>query len=509
MILKKILNGIKVLDTKNFNEEINIENIYYHSKEVTKNSLFVAMKGAIVDGHKYIKSAVEQGAICVIVEDFVEVDVAQIKVENSRIALSQSASNFYEDPSKKLKICGITATNGKTTTSFMLDSIYKEAGYNTGLIGTVLTRYNNVVIPSVLTTPESLDLQKIFRDMLDSKVERVTMEVSSSAEEMNRVANVDFDIVTFNNFSSEHIDQHGSLESYYNEKSKLIRNASKNAIAILNMDFKEIASLQNETDATVLKYSLNNDNYDFSITNLDLSSGFGKFSFKINRDIILNNISLKKSAFDVDLSVAGYSSVMNAVVSIIVALIEGIDVSIIQKALKNFTGVERRFEMIYNGNFKVIDDHYANVKNIEVTLETLSKMKYNNLIVLYAIRGSRGVTVNRDAALETAKWFKILKPKKFFATRSEETVSKKDLVLEEEIETFKSVMDENNIEYKIFPTLKEGIDKILKNVSDGDLVLLAGCQGMDKGAEILYNSLKNSDLKNLDIFKSKIDNRIC
>lgn len=512
MKLKELLKSLEILDSKNLKEDLEISTVEYHTDKVKKDSLFVAIKGYKTDGHKYIKKALKKGAVAIVVEDFQDIEAPQIKVKNSRIALAKIASNFYGDPSKELNIVGVTATNGKTTTAFMIESIFKEANFKTGISGTVYTKYADTIIPSILTTPESKDLQFYFRDMVEKGIEKVVMEVSSSADELHRVDNVDFDIVTFNNLSREHIDQHGSFERYYEVKSRLIRFAPEHAIAILNMDFDLIGVLKEKTRAKVLTYSLKEENYeyDFSIGNLDLSSGMGKFTFYVNRDIKLKDFTIKKQKFEIDLNVAGYSSVMNAVVAIIVGLVNRIDIKIIIKGLENFKGVERRFEMIYDEKFKIIDDHFANVRNIDVSLETLSKMKYKNLHFLYAIRGNRGVHLNEENAEKIVEWFKILKPKNFYASLSKETVTWKDEVSKEELEVFEKVMKKNNINFKLFENLEESVISILKCAKEDDLVFLGGCQGMDKGAKYALNYIIDSGLtKKADELKEKINSRIC
>ena len=183
MKLEKILNNLDIIDANfEIDKEIEIKNIAFHTDDVVEGGIFVAIKGYVTDGHKFIKKARELGAEIAVVEDYSEENIKQIRVENSRIALADMARNFYEDPSKDMNVIGITATNGKTTTAFMVNSILEEDKRNTGIIGTVLTRYADVMIPSVLTTPESLTLQSYFRDMKDKGVTDVTMEVSSSAQ---------------------------------------------------------------------------------------------------------------------------------------------------------------------------------------------------------------------------------------------------------------------------------------------------------------------------------------
>lgn len=511
MKLGKILNNVSIIEANfEINKEEDINSIAFHTDDVAKGGIFVAIKGYVTDGHKFIKKAKELGAKIAIVEDFSDEDIRQIKVENSRIALADMARNFYEDPTKKMNVVGITATNGKTTTAFMLDSILKEDGRKTGIIGTVLTRYDDVKIPSVLTTPESLTLQSYFRDMLDKNISDVTMEVSSSAQELFRNKNIDFDIVTFNNLGREHIDQHGSFENYFRFKSRLIRHAKEDAIAILNADDEKIYSLKDKTKAHVLTFSLENNESDFGIENLDLSSGKGKFTFKINRDLNIKDRIIKKSDFDIDLGSVGYSSVMNSLVAIIVSLVLGIEKETIKKALKNFKGVERRFELIFDEEFKILDDHFANEKNIDATMETLKEMDYENLNILYAIRGKRGVEVNREITERLVKWIKILKPKSLSATLSKDTVKEKDRVTDEELKVFKDILEKNNIRCKIYDSLEEAINKSIDLMEKDDVLLLAGCQGMDKGAGFVKDKLLRENMvKDIDGFSHRIDMRIC
>ena len=227
MKLFDLLSGLKTLETKgNIDENIEITDVQYHSGKIVPGSIFVAIKGHETDGHKYIQSAKDNGAVLAIVEDFIDLDFPMIRVEDSRKALADLADVFFNNPSTKLNVIGITATNGKTTTSFMTDAIFKEFGLETGLVGTVEVKYKDISIPSLLTTPESRDLQEYTRDMVDADVTDLIMEVSSHAQEMDRVRNMNYDIVTFNNLSREHIDQHGSFENYYEIKSNLIKNAS-------------------------------------------------------------------------------------------------------------------------------------------------------------------------------------------------------------------------------------------------------------------------------------------
>jgi UDP-N-acetylmuramoyl-L-alanyl-D-glutamate--2,6-diaminopimelate ligase len=487
-----------------------IVKIAYHTNQVENGTLFVCIKGYEVDGHRYLSKALELGAIVAVVEDLQDVNIPQIVVPNSRLALALLSSAFYGDPSKKLYTIGITATNGKTSTSFMVDSILKAARFETGIIGTVMTRYKDQLIPSFLTTPESLDLQGYFKDMLSKGVSHLTMEVSSSGQELNRVGGIEFNVVAFNNVSPEHIDQHGSYEAYLYHKSKLIKHASADAWAILNADDVYTYSLYNQTQAKVLTFGIENKNADLQVVELDLSSGRAQMTVELKRTIQTAFGELQGTKFDVKLSVAGYHSVINALSAIACTLVSGIDLESIKKGLLDYQGVERRFEIIYEHEFKIVDDHFANSGNIEVTMQTLDMMSYNNLIMLYAIRGSRGVTTNKENALVMAKWAHKLGLKRMIATLSQSHVGKKDTVLKEELDVFLEVMKNEGIHIDLFNELPDALDAGLDRARQGDLIMLAGCQGMDYAGKIILEklALKHDNLDPLEIMKP-LRHRVC
>lgn len=498
MKLKTLLKDLEILEIKgNIDLEKEIPNVCYNSKNVKNDDVFVAIKGYKVDGHTFIKSALENGAYICIVENFVSENIIQIKVKNTRAALSKISSNFYENPSKDLNIIGITATNGKTTTSFMLKKIYEMAKLKVGIIGTVFVKIDDFMIPSYLTTPESLDLQKYLSIFKEKKADRVIMEVSSSALDLDRAKDVDYNIVSFHNLSREHIEQHGSYEAYKKAKSKLITCAKEHQIALLNFDNIELKELSKKTKAKVFSVSMEDNLMNFSIENLDLSTGKGKFDFLVNEDIFIKDKIIKKNKFHIELNTAGFSSVMNSVVAISIALIDGIEISIIQKALKEFRGVERRFEMIFDKEFKIIDDHFANEVNIDVTLQTLCKMKYKDVKFLYAIRGNRGRELNFENAMKIVQWKDKLKLKHIYTTLSKDVVTWKDEVSTEEKDIFLKVCKENDIEVTLFDTLEESVKHVIDLAKKDDVVMFLGCQGMDKAARIGLNYIVEKN-KNYD-----------
>lgn len=445
----------------------------------------MCITGYKTDGHQYIPQAIQNGAVAIVVERDVEgVTVPTYRVANSRKALAQLAAKFYGHPSKQLMAIGITATNGKTTSSFMTNAILEHHGYKTGLIGTVSVKMDQTAIPATLTTPESLDLQYYLREMVERNVTHVTMEVSSAALELQRVHEVDYDIVTLNNINREHIDHHGTFEKYYEAKASLIRNAPSTSVAVLNLDDPYASALRNETIAQVVTYSLENAVADIVCRDLDLSTGRAMFTIAIAKPLRFRDVEITPVQFPVALKVPGLHSVYNAMVAITTALLCGVSITDIQAALQQFTGVERRFEYIFEDSFKIIDDHFANAGNIDVTLGTLKYMQYNHLHLVYAIRGMRGPTVNRENAEAIARWAKQLGFTHVIATKSKYHVTDKDIVTDEEERIFREVMADAGIEVTLYEELPQAIAQALTQAQEDDLVLLAGCQGMDFGAEV-------------------------
>ncbi len=498
---KKLLNSIPVLEIRPGLIRP-IENIAYHTGRVTEGSLFVCMRGYKTDGHLYLPQAAEKGAVAAVVEKFREdVDVPQYKVADSRKALAALADFFYGHPSQKLDVTGVTATNGKTTTTYMINAIFEAHGLNTGLIGTVIVKTGSRIQAADLTTPESLDLHQFFDRMVKEKVSHAVMEVSSSGLELKRVGSVDFNTVVVNNISREHIDLHGSFEQYYNAKASLVREAKEGQWAVFNMDCPRTAPLVHETKAGVFTYGLKNTSADCLVRDLDLSTGRASFNVELKRKDSFEFLAGYPEIFPVELSVLGLHSVYNAMAAVMVSLLKGIPVETISRALYAFRGVERRFELIFEDNFKVIDDHFANSGNIHVTLETLQMMEYRKLHLVYAIRGSRGETVNRENAEALAFWVPRLGLDRVIATTSSSHVGEKDFVTAGERKVYEQVMREAGIKTEIYDQLPDAIARGLSETESGDVLLLAGCQGMDYGASICLEQIRRS---RPDLPKSKI-----
>jgi len=221
MDIREVLQGIEIIQPgKGLSGEV--ASVCYDSRKCAGNSLFVAVRGLKFDGHDFIAQAVANGAAYIVHEKDIPPAAAQcFKVEDSRKALGAIAKNYYRDPSRELCIIGVTGTSGKTTTSYLLESIFKAAGSRVGVLGTINYRYGGNVYPAPNTTPESLDLQRILREMADAGVNHVIMEVSSHALDLGRVDDCSFDLGVFTNLSPEHLDYHPGMEEYFDAKRRL------------------------------------------------------------------------------------------------------------------------------------------------------------------------------------------------------------------------------------------------------------------------------------------------
>jgi len=237
--LKDLLNNISIKEVSG-STALPIDNIQFDSRKVSKGSLFIAVRGTQADGHHYINKAIELGASAIILEEIEEYpqNVTVVKVENSQFALGMAAANFFGNPSSKLKLAGITGTNGKTTTATLAYNLFIELGYNCGLLSTVVNLIDGKEIPSTHTTPDPISLNSLLAQMVEAGCTHCFMEVSSHAIHQHRIAGLEFDVAAFSNISHDHLDYHKTFDEYIKAKKMFFDQLSKRAIAITNIDDK-------------------------------------------------------------------------------------------------------------------------------------------------------------------------------------------------------------------------------------------------------------------------------
>ena len=257
-LLKDILYKVE-LDSIHGNTNSAISHLCFDSREVQKDALFVAVKGSVSDGHSYIQTAIDQGALAVVCEVLptdLQSDIVYVKVKDSAHALGVISSNYYDNPSEKIKLIGVTGTNGKTTVTTLLYSLYQALGYKVGLISTVVYKVGSTSVDATHTTPDAIRLNALLSEMVADGCKYCFMEVSSHAVEQGRIAGLDFDQALFTNISRDHLDYHNTYDAYISAKKKFFDDLSAQAVAIVNKDNKHGATMLHHTKAKKKTFSL-------------------------------------------------------------------------------------------------------------------------------------------------------------------------------------------------------------------------------------------------------------
>ena len=341
MKLSKLLNKLNYQCVQG-SADVEISTVVYDSRKVQNGSVFVCVKGAISDGHKFAEKACEMGAVALVVEDDIDVpeNVTIIKVENSRYALACISAEYFGNPAEKLKVIGITGTKGKTTTTYLVKSILENAGHKCGLVGTIETIIGDRVIKANNTTPESYILQDYFKQMVDIGCDCVVMEVSSQGLMLHRTAGFTFEVGIFTNIEPDHIgpNEHKDFEDYLHCKSLLFKQCK---YGIINADANYADYIIEQSTCKTMTYGFS-ENADLKATNVQLINSFGSLgvAYDITGDV---NMS-------VEIDLPGKFSVYNSLTAIAICKYFGIENNIIQNALKD-ARVKGRIEMV-----KVSDD---------------------------------------------------------------------------------------------------------------------------------------------------------
>lgn len=461
MELTELVNSVRVIHLIGDVQRKDISGIFYDSRKVIKNSIFVAIKGFNADGHKFILDAINNGAIAVILEYnnsvpdeiFIHGRIVKMLVSDSRKALAEISNAYYKEPSKKLKLFGITGTNGKTTTAFILKSILENSGEKVGLMGTIANYIGEIEIMSKLTTPESNDLNDLLLKMYNEGCKSSVMEVSSHSLKLNRVYALNFYSGIFTNITSDHLDFHKTFENYLEAKKILFDSLPLNSIGIYNIDDKSSAYLIKDSKAKLYSYG-QTDSSDFRISkiNYDLKGT----SFKINFD---------GKIFPISTSLVGEFNAYNACAAFAAGVLSGIDGEKVVDGIKNTKQVPGRFEVVGNDQKKVIIDYSHTADSLEKTLLAIKNIVKNERPV-YTVFGCGG---NRDKTKRPVMG-KIASElsKKVFVTsdnpRTEEPMS----IINEILTGIK------NKNYEVNESREEAIKTAVQSTEEGAVILVAG-----------------------------------
>ena len=459
-----------------------ISSIVFDSRKVKKDSLFVATKGAADDGHIYIQKAIELGAIAIVCEEIPKDkndQITYVKVADSTYALGVMACNYYDNPSEKLKLVGITGTNGKTTTVTLLFNLFKSLGYSVGLLSTVQNKINNTVIPSTHTTPDAITLNELLFKMEEQGCEFVFMEVSSHAIVQNRIAGISFTGALFSNITHDHLDYHKTFDEYIKAKKEFFNLLPSTAFALTNRDDKNGMVMLQNTKANKYTYALKN---------------IADYKCKIIESH-LNGLLLNIDNHEVWVKLIGTFNAYNILSVYATAVLLKQDITSVLTALSNLNSVEGRFQYVKspNGVIGIID--YAHTPDaLKNVLETVKEIRSGSeqVITLVGCGGDRDSAKRPIMAAIACEY-------------SNKVILTSDNPRTEDPEEILNQMQAgiNPVDVKKVLRItdrREAIKIACSFSSKGDIILIAG-KGHEKYQEI--NGVKH-DFDDLEILKETI-----
>jgi UDP-N-acetylmuramoyl-L-alanyl-D-glutamate--2,6-diaminopimelate ligase len=362
------------------NPDLAITGIASDSRQVKPGNCFVAIAGYRTDGHVYIDEAVNRGASCLIVENEVgQKDIPVLHVENTRLVLAVLSGRYFGNPAEKIKLIGITGTNGKSTTAFLIESICQTAGEKTGLIGTMIYRWNEHEIQAERTTPESIDIQRMFWEMRNHGIETVVMEVSSHALMLDRVFGLNFRAAVFTNLSRDHMNFHKTPENYENAKAKLFKMIGEEGIGVLNGDDPAAERIRKQATGKTVFYGKENPNADYLIRDIRKDGQKTHFS-----------LYCQDQKIDLTTRLWGHFNVMNTAAAAVTGLELNLDHDAIRRGIEKVESIKGRMEgFIAPDGIRVIIDYAHTPDALKNVLIAAREITEKRMIVVFGCGGDR------------------------------------------------------------------------------------------------------------------------
>jgi len=476
MKLSQLIKGIDIMNLSADNAG-EVSTLCYAADKCENGSMFVAVRGLAHDGHDFIADAVNRGARYIVHEKDIQIPsgVIAIKVSNSRRALGVLAKNYFGNPSARLCLVGVTGTNGKTTTTYILESILAQAGFKCGVLGTVNYRYNNKTYPAPNTTPESYEMQKILRTMADEGVTHVIAEVSSHAIDLKRVDDCDFDLGVFTNLTHEHLDYHLTMENYFQAKKRFFAEVlpqSKKVHPqkmIINGDDKWGKIILKDVALPALTYGVEKNNAVRAV------------SYELFLSGIKANIDLAGQTISIQIPLVGKFNIYNILAAAAAAKALQITSAVIKAGIENLSYVPGRLERIDSSfGFTVLVDYAHKPDALKQVLQNLVEFKKKRIITVFGCGGNRD-TGKRPLMGEAATFYSDLT-----IVTSDNPRLEDPLVIIAEIE---KGIDGNKIKkadsdhlsehrdthyYAVIPDRRKAIETAIMEAQPEDIVLIAG-----------------------------------
>ena len=452
MNLSALLEGIEVKEIIG-NPQLSVTGISFDSRAVQPGNLFVCISGFESDGHEFAPMAIEKGAAVIVAEkDLRELGVTCILVEDSRAALAQLAANYYGHPEEKFCLIGITGTNGKTTVTYLVKSVLEAMGKKVGLIGTNQNMLGTEIIPSKRTTPDSLELMRLFAKMAAAEVDYVVMEVSSHSLVLDRVTACTFDVGAFTNITQDHLDFHKTMEEYLEAKGILFRISKR---GVINADDGAAERLQElSTCESMLTYGEGAE-CDIRVSDIEL-----------NENGVFFQLHYQGKTHQVELGIPGKFSVYNAMTALSCLAAVEIPMETAVRYLKKARGVKGRVELVETGkDFSVIIDYAHTPDGLENVIQTIRGFAKGRVITLFGCGGDRDKS-------KRPKMGKIASELSDYSivTSDNPRTENPDAIIEDVLVGVK----EGGGEYTVIPNRFEAIEFALDFAQKDDIILLAG-----------------------------------
>ncbi|MCX5677715.1 MAG: UDP-N-acetylmuramoyl-L-alanyl-D-glutamate--2,6-diaminopimelate ligase [Candidatus Omnitrophica bacterium] len=456
MDLKKILSGVKIRTGENIGG-VDISKVTDDSRKVEAGDLFVAVRGYSLDASKFVDLALKAGARAIVTEkDFnSRPGVAKILVDDTRSAMSTIADNFYGHPSCKLKVIGITGTNGKTTITYLIESVVKAAGKaDAGIIGTINYRFNGKVFTAINTTPGPMLLQEMLAEMAASKIGCAIMEVSSHSLDQGRVDNILFDVGIFTNLTSDHLDYHKTTTNYFKAKRRLFDKLKTKGRAVLNMDDKKVASLKGSIKSGIITYGIKS-KADVTAENIALSMDGTRFT-----------VNAPGMSFEMRTKLIGIHNVSNVLAAVAAALALKIPKKAIIEGIESVDKVPGRLEAVETGQpFKIFVDFAHTEDALFNVLNLLREVAKRRIVTVFGCGGNRDRTKRPLMGKVACKYSDHV-----IVTSDNPRFEKPEDIIGEIEAGIKGKFSN----YDIIADRKEAISKALGSALKDDIIIIAG-----------------------------------
>lgn len=462
--LSKLLKGL-ILKEAHGISETEISGLAYHTDQVESGALFFAVPGTKAYGWEYVKEALNKGASAVVVpSNAPSLEAPNIRVPDVRLALAVASDIFYDHPSGKMRLTGVTGTNGKTTTTHLINAILEKGKYQTGLIGTIDYRVAGEALPVLATTPEASDLQRMLAYMEEKGVNHGILEVSSHALSWRRVYGCDFDIAVLTNITSDHLDFHGDFENYRSAKASLfaqmgggVTQLGKPRAAVLNKDDPNFSFFEDMAASQVVTYGIENTS-DVQATDLVLDQKMTSF-----------RVHSFSGEFQLNLHLRGKFNVYNALAAVTTGLIEGVDISVIKEALEEVRGIPGRFEKVEVGqDFLVVVDYAHTSDSLENILQGAHNLaKGGKLITVFGCGGDRDKTKRPLMGKIAGRYSDFC-----VVTSDNPRTEDPEAIIENILPGVRE--EKNSKEYEVLVDREQAIRKAIEKAQKNDVIVIAG-----------------------------------